>query len=205
MAYVIDWPPKRLLALAAVGVALLLTAPAASADTSTCPIPPSSPMFSQFGDSSSYALVPGGTFEGDMSGWTLSGASLAQGNEPWQVNGAGDSQSLSIPSNGSAVSPSFCVTNQFPSWRFFARLGGGASWSSLSVSVQWTDQNGNSGVRPVITLKGGEFRSWAPTGSLVLGPVLDSATTMTERLVFANSGGAGWQIDDLYIDPYAKR
>ena len=206
MPYVIERPPKRLLAVAAALVSLLILAPAASADTSTsgCPIPPSSQVLSQLGDTASYALVPGGDFEGNMSGWTLNGASVVSGNEPWYVTNSSDSQSLSVPAGASAVSPPFCVSNQFPSWRFFAKLGGGAVWSSLNVSVQWTDQNGNTGVMPVATLQGGSFRSWAPTASLQLGPVLDSSTTMTERLVFSGGNGATWQIDDVYVDPYAK-
>lgn len=209
MPYVSDWPPRRLLvvaaALVAFALALLNGVSAASADTSACAIPSASQVFSQFGDDAYYSLVPGGNFEGDMSGWTLNGASVVSDNEPWYVGAAGDSQALSISPGGYAISPSFCVTDQFPSWRFFASLVGGPGRSSLSVSVEWTDQNGNGGVTPVATLRGGRYRTWRPTPSLELGPTLDDSTTMTERLVFSADGGSGWEIDDVYLDPYAKR
>jgi hypothetical protein len=210
MPYVSAWPSRRLLvvaaALVALALALLTGASAASADTSACPIPSASQVFSQFGDNAYYSLVPGGNFEGDMSGWTLNGASVVSDNEPWNVGAAGDSQALSISAGGSAISPAFCVNDLFPTWRFFARVAGGfPRWSWLAVSVQWTDQNGNQGVTRVATLGGDFFRTWRPTPTLPLGPALDDSTTMTERLVFSAGDGAGWQIDDVYIDPYAKR
>ncbi len=209
MPYVSDWPPRWLLvvagALAAFALTLALGTSVASADTSACPVPPASQVFSQFGDNAYYSLVPGGNFEGSMSGWTLNGASVVSANEPWYVDDADDSQALSIWPGGYAISPSFCVTDQFPSWRFFARLVGGSERSSLSVLVEWTDQNGNRGVTRVATLRSGSYRMWRPTPSLELGPALDDSTTMTERLVFSADGGSGWQIDDVYLDPYAKR
>ncbi len=209
MPNVSDWPPRRLFAVTATVTAFALTlivgAPAAAADTVACPTPASSQVFSQFGDDAYYSLVPGGNFEGDVSGWALRGASVVSGNEPWYVGGAGDSQSLSIEPGGSAISPAFCVTAQYPSWRFFARLAGGPRRSYLSVAVEWTDPNGDHGVTPVTTLRGGRFRDWRPTRSLELGPVLDDSTTMTERLVFFAGNSSAWRIDDLYLDPYAKR
>ncbi len=209
MPYVSDWPLRRLFAvtatIAAVALALIVGATAAAADTPACPTPSSSQVFSQFGDNAYYSLVAGGNFEGDMSGWTLRGASVMPGNEPWYVGGAGDSRSLSIEPGGSAISPPFCVTDQYPSWRFFARLAGGLRGSDLAVAVQWTDQNGDHGVTPVTMLRGGRFRTWRPTGSLGLGPILDGSTTMIEQIVFSARNGSGWRIDDLYIDPYAKR
>jgi hypothetical protein len=209
MPYVSDWPLRRLMPVTAALVAFALTilagTSAASADTLPCSTPSASQVFSPFGDGADYALVPGGNFEGDMSGWTLNGASVVSGNEPWSVGGAGDSQSLSIGPGGSAISPPFCVNDEFPSWRFFAQLDGGLGRSRLDVSVQWSDQQGDSGVTRVATLRGGTYRTWRPTASLQLGPPLDDYTTMTEQLMFSAGDGPGWQIDDVYIDPYAKR
>src|SRR4029079_16058390 len=75
-----------------------------------CPTQPVSNPFSQWGDSNDYFQVPGGSFEGtaDQLGWTLSNASLATGNEPFNVNDPGDQQSLTIKGGGSATSPFFC-------------------------------------------------------------------------------------------------
>jgi hypothetical protein len=74
----------------------------------SCPAPAVSTPFSQWGDSNSYFLIPGGSFEGtaDQLGWTLSGASLTPGSEPFFVNDAGDTQSLTIAGGGAPRRPS---------------------------------------------------------------------------------------------------
>src|SRR5690348_17796697 len=63
-----------------------------------CPTQSGKQKFSKWGDSSSYFLVPGGSFEGtpDQVGWTLSGSTLTAGNEPFHVNAVTDDQSLLI-------------------------------------------------------------------------------------------------------------
>src|SRR5690349_1865048 len=82
---------------------------AVSSIMSSCPTHPVSPPFAQWGDANDYYLAAGGSFEGtaDQVGWTLSGASLTSGNEPFFVNGSGDGQSLTIAGGGSATSPYF--------------------------------------------------------------------------------------------------
>src|SRR5690242_47820 len=77
LPYVIRWPHKRVIALVAACFALLVAAHPAAADTTPCPTLPSSPVFAPLGDSANYSAVPGGSFEGDMSGWSLTGASVA--------------------------------------------------------------------------------------------------------------------------------
>src|ERR1700759_5037611 len=76
-----------------------------------CPTQSAKQKFSKFGDSSNYFLVPGGSFEGTEAqvGWTLSGATLTSGNEPFHLNGFSDDQSLQVGDGGSATSPSFFV------------------------------------------------------------------------------------------------
>ena len=55
-----------------------------------CPTQATKQKFSKWGDSSSYFLVPGGSFEGTPAqvGWTLSNARLTPGNEPFNINGS---------------------------------------------------------------------------------------------------------------------
>ena len=67
---------------------------------------------------------PGGSFESGTNGWSLTGASVVAGNEPWKVGGSADSKSLSAP-RGQAVSPAFCVGIEHPTFRFFARRTSG--------------------------------------------------------------------------------
>ena len=138
-----------------------------------CSSPPQSPSrpartqpvstpFSQWGDANSYFLIPGGTFEGtaDQVGWTLSGASLSSGNEPFLVNGSDDSQSLTIAGGGSATSPFFCVDNTMTSLRFFAQQT--ASGGSLHVRALIQTPDGVQTVR-LARLADGSMPAWAPT------------------------------------------
>jgi hypothetical protein len=221
MPYVIRWPHKRVIALAATSLSLLVAAsPAAAyggswsspysqyqpaAPSSSCAIPQSSSVFSALGDTASYALLPGGDFAGSpLSGWALNGASVVPGGEPWNVSG-NSNQSLNIPSGGYAVTPSFCLTSQLPSWRFFAQAADGSWGTQLKVTALWSDIYGNSGQLTAATLYGGGFTSWQATSSLPLGSVLAPGDVVNVRFVFsANSYGGAWNIDDVYVDPYAR-
>src|ERR1700684_4075031 len=79
------------LALAALALSICSAAPAQAAliSTSACSDATLSQPFLQWGDSSSYELVPGGDFEGSLSGWTLSGgAQRVAGSEPYGATGS---------------------------------------------------------------------------------------------------------------------
>jgi hypothetical protein len=206
LPYVTSWPHKRALALVAACFALAVAAqPAAAATPTTCPDMVSSTVFAALGDTANYTPLTGGTFEGDMSGWALNSASIAPGNEPWQVDGAGDSNSLSIASGGSAVSPTFCVSSKTPTWRFFAHAADASKSTVLHVSAQLTDKHGRVLQVPIATLKGGSYTSWEATPALVLGKVLPPGLNVNIEFVFtADSNGGAWSIDDVFIDPYAK-
>jgi hypothetical protein len=220
MPYVIDWPLKRVVALAAASLSLVVAAAPSSAyawgspyqqyqpaapTSSTCALPASSPVFSALGDQANYSPLPGGTFEGPLTGWALNGSSVVQGNEPWSVNAPGDSQSLRVPVGAYAVSPTLCLTSQLPSWRFFAHAANGSWGTQLQVTALWSDINGSSGQITATTLNGGGFTSWQPTSVLPLGSVLSPGDVVNVRFVFsaASSGGA-WNVDDIFIDPYSR-
>jgi hypothetical protein len=46
--------------------------------------------------------------------------------------------------------------------------------------------------------------SWQLTAPLNLGSALNNGQTVNAQLVFTASAGSTWQIDDVYIDPYAR-
>jgi hypothetical protein len=203
MPYVIARPPRRTIALAASMFALMVAASPAAADTG-CPTVPTSPVFATFGDLASYTPLQGGTFEGDMSGWSLNGASVVSGNEPFYVNSATDSQSLSLANKGSATSPSFCASSITPTYRFFAENLSGSSSATLTVSVVYSGVNGNSSIAPAPVTVTGVPGLWQLTAPLNLGSTLNNGQTVNAQLVFTASPGSRWQIDDVYIDPYAR-
>lgn len=158
--------------------------------------------FTPWLDPASYVLATGGSLE-STAGWTLTGgAALVAGNEPWRVNAAGDSHSLSLPPGSSATSPAFCVTMLHPDLRFFA-VNSGSALSTLEVDAT-TTVLGLKVTTPIgVVLADG---AWQPTLPL---PFLDGLLSLTQGTVqfrFTPLGaGGGWQIDDVYVDPFKSR
>jgi hypothetical protein len=169
----------------------------------SCPAPPVSTPFSQWGDSNDYFLVPGGSFEGtaDQVGWTLDNASLTTGNEPFNVNDPGDQQSLTINGGGSATSPFFCVDETMSSLRLFAQQAGAGTDLRVKALIQNAD--GSVTPVPVADLADGSMPSWAPTDPLGGSSHLPAGSSMMVALRFrAPLSSGSWQIDDIYVDPY---
>jgi hypothetical protein len=185
----------RVAALTCLGV--LASAGVALAD---CPGQSLSTPFTQWGDSNSYFLVPGGDFNGtpDQIGWTLSGASLTPGGEPFDVDGS--TQSVTISAGGAATSPYFCVDDTMSDLRFFAQEATGGSDLLVQALVQ--TPNGVQTV-PVEDLADGSMPSWAPTQPVGDTSQLPDGDTVMVALQFSVPQSAGsWQIDDVYVDPY---
>jgi hypothetical protein len=191
-------------ALAASCCALLVTAAPAAADTSSCTVtmPATSQVLSVLGDTANYTLLPGGSFEAGQPSWSLNGASVVPGNEPWYVGASTDSQSLNIQPGGSASSVTVCGNNLFPTFRFFAKAAN-ASAGQLRVGVRWSS-GWMGGYMPLGTLNAGDYSSWQPTPSLALGSLLPSGMTVSAQFVFTADQGSAWNIDDVYVDPYAR-
>jgi hypothetical protein len=190
-----------------------VAAPAANANVLSllpgmCAGQTESQPFAQFGDQNDYTLVPGGNFEGSLTPWSLSGgARIAAGNESYDVGGAGDAASLSLPSGSSATSPFLCTDIYHPTARLFAR-NTGAPTSRLTVYVTYPTLIGLMTTVKVGTITASS--SWAPTpvDSLGLNNLLATLnllgkTEVAFRFVPADKTG-NWSIDDVYLDPYAR-
>jgi hypothetical protein len=194
----------RKVTAALFGMALLVAAVPAVA-TAACPSTSSSTLLAQFGDNAAYTLLSGSTFESGASGWSLSNAEVL--GSAGAVSG---SSALEIQPGGTAVSQSFCVNSEDPTFRFFARQisGGGV----LSVSLRWMNGHVFNNTIPVGTIQGGS--SWSLSPSLQLAtklPLLMPGSTATVELVFeSNRGmfepgrGGTWAIDNVYIDPHSR-
>jgi hypothetical protein len=198
----------RPLLATAVALAGLAIGPAAAsagplvASGVDCSAQKLSQPFLPWADVASYTLNPGGTFEGGAQGWTLSGAALADGNEPFYVTAARDSTSLEIASGGSATSAAICVGIAHPDMRFFAKASNPNA--VLTVEVLFQTANGDTASAPIGTVTGGV--NWAPTVPMPLVvnllPLLPGNTTPV-AFRFSVSGGS-FRIDDVYVDPYAR-
>jgi hypothetical protein len=192
-------------ALAALlGAAAICAAPAAA--QAACPTAPTTKPFQVFGDGANYSLAPSGAFESGSSGWALSGASVASGNESYKVHGAADARSLAIAATGQAVSPAFCVDITNPYFRFFARRTSG-TWGALNVKLRWKDTSGHTNDTVVGSVSASDT-GWHPTQffglSSVVGVWSPDQTTSVQIVFDPEDFGGSWAIDDVYIDPYSR-
>jgi hypothetical protein len=189
----------------AVAVALLVAIAFASS-AQACSYSGAKQVFSPWGDQHNYVLAPDGGFESGAAGWSLTrGAAVVEGNESYQLNGASDSRSLSLPSGSSAGSPPVCMSLDTPAFRLVARNTGDPS-SRLRVEGVYSLLGL---VRTKVVSDLTASSSWAPTKSVstvlglstIVGTLIPSAIQI--RITPIDAKGS-WQIDDLYVDPFSR-
>jgi hypothetical protein len=189
-----------LCALAATSL-VALAAPAAQAATEPCDPGVLSQPFASWADLSSYAAVPGGTFEAGAPGWTLSsGASLVADNDPWHVSGAGGT-ALSLRAGASATSPSFCGGLAYPTVRLFAKGPSGLLPAIVSVDILYTGGDSLVHALPLGLVVAGH--SWEPSLPMLTLSGLPLVTG--SRLALRITAILGpVSLDDVYVDPYRR-
>ena len=172
-----------------------------------CVNQPESHPFAQWGDNSNYTPVPGGSFESGSFPWVLTGgAATTSGNESFHVGSSSDSRSLALPAGSTATSPASCTDIYHPTLRMFVR-NTGASASYLTVQALYPGLLGSVNTANIGSLSG--TGSWAPSPqmSLLLSNVLATLslnqTAIAFRFAPADSLGR-WQVDDVYLDPFAR-
>jgi hypothetical protein len=194
---------KFLATMAAVTVVLACAAASAAA----CDYRGAEQAFAQWGDNRYYVLAPDGGFEAGGSGWSLAGgATSVEGNESFYLNDAADRRSLSLPAGSSAVSPPICMSLDTPIFRLLARNTGDPN-AGLRVEASYK-LLGLIRTKTVSTVRAGA--DWVPsqpmstvlTLSTIVGTLIPSAIQI--KITPVGSGGQ-WQVDDLYIDPFARR
>ena len=156
--------------------------------------------FAQWGDSNSYFLATGGSFEGSNS-WSLAGgAKVVSGNEPFYLNSKSDSHSLLLPPGSSAMTPAMCLAALSPHMRLVGQAAGG---SGVHVDIYASGLLGL--VRLPVSADISLSSAWGPSGdvSLLLQNVL-AVTNLGKTSIylrFSPIGSATVQIDDFYVDP----
>jgi hypothetical protein len=202
-------PGQALTALSAAPAqaASALSAPPAQAAGLTgnsCPATAVSQPFSQFGDQSDYALVPGGDFESAAAGWTLTdGAQVVAGSEPYGATGSVGSSSLSLPAGATATSPPVCIDIAHPTLRLFERTQGLAL--VLIQEIYQTQLGTIDDPIGALSMSPG----WEPTSVISTDPALSAALsgdggTAQVSFRFTTLVGAA-QIDDVFLDPRMSR
>jgi hypothetical protein len=204
----LQFPRRRLMLVGLLGALTLAVLPVASARATTltdaCDNATLTQPFAPWGDSNYYKLVPGGDFEGSLTGWTLSGgATKVAGSEPFGVTGTVGKYSISLPAGASIQSPYTCVDYAYPTFRFFDVSNAGAS--TIAVSVVYQEPLLGTLTLPVsdVTLS----TTWAPSALMptmaALQSILSSLTTGTTpevALKFTALTGSS-RIDDVFVDP----
>lgn len=175
-------------------------AQAALINTDPCDNATLTQPFLQWGDADQYKLVPGGDFEGSLTGWTLTGgAAKVAGSEPYGVTGSVGQYSLNLPAGASAQSPFTCVDAAYPLFRFFGRNR--SLLSTVAVQVVYQEPLLGDVDIPVgvVALSG----SWQPTAQMTTLSALQGALdggTAEVALRFTELTGSS-QIDDVFVDP----
>ena len=198
------------LAAVAASVAAMAFASSASAGILTasatdCGDESLSQPFARFGDSHQYKIVPGGSFEGALTNWTVAGgAKVVAGNEPWKVGGSTHSKSLVLPAGSTAITAPTCVGLAEPTLRFFAKKNSGLL-STLAVSVYVKTSLGLVVPVPVgVVTNGGQWK--ATPQMLIVANLLPLLPGDRTPVAFQFTPLLGsWQIDDIYVDPMKMR
>ena len=169
--------------------------------------PTSEQVFAPWGDSSEYATLLNGGFEGGSAGWVMSGgARVVSGNEPFFVGHSGDSHSLLLPEGSSAYSGTVCFALGDWHMRLFARNVGAAT-GRLRVQVIVPSLLGGL----LTILDGGTIGAngtWTPSPKLELALCNVTSLLGTKAVAFRFTPvgpGAAFQIDDVYLDPWKDR
>jgi hypothetical protein len=197
------------LARRAIGIAVSLAAVFAGSahaatttstvDTSMCSDPLLTQPFLSSGDSSWYTLAPGefpDNFAG--TGWQLSGGakivttSLADGS-----TGA----VLDLPSGAKAVSPTMCVTSDYPTARTMVKDVKGSEGVFFYVSYEGT----NTWNVPKNTGQvHGNGTAWTLSGRVNVQPNGTSGWQPVRFTLVAGGSTSHFQVYDLYIDPHCR-
>jgi hypothetical protein len=204
--------PRRVLPLGLLGALAIAFLPVTSAkatqliNTDACDNATLTQPFAQFSDSNQYKLVPGGDFEGSLSGWTLSGgARLVTGSESFGATGKAGKSSVYLPAGASVQSPYTCVDAAYPTFRAFGRNNGLLSTVAVSIVYKEPLLGPTSVLIGTILLN----PNWAPSAkmltlSAVQGAVSGLLTGQTPQVALRFTALTGSsQIDDVFIDPKA--
>lgn len=200
--------PFLLAALAAVALTLALAPSARAAELAvlapSCPEVALEHPFRPWLDPMPYTLIAAGDFEAGTRGWTLDGARVVSGNEPWRVRSSNDSRSLELPSGTAARTPAVCAGVEEPTLRLFVRATGDAT-SALAIEVLFEDLIGRPWALPIALVPAAS--DWQPTAphpvvADLLALLREPGAPLSFR--FRPVGEADWQIDDVYLDPQRR-
>jgi len=194
---------KRLVGFLLVGALAVccgVAAPDAKADDAVPCTAPMTQPFLRWLDPAWYVFAGDGGFEQGGRGWTLTGARVTTGNEPFTVHAVGDSHALTLAAGTSATSPPICIATLYPTVRLFARHDGLVNLLAVDAIVNTGSSTITVPIPGVATVGSG----WTPTTLGINLPLLFATlnTTSTTSIRLRFKATSSWQIDDIYVDPF---
>src|SRR4051812_3736110 len=204
--------PRRLLTFSLVALVALASHAGVARAATSCPSAAQLEQpFLAFGDAAQYFLSPMGSFE--TKPWP--GGTVVAGNEPSNVRSGGgaDAHSMSFSRPG-VTSPVVCIGLFDPTIRLFAMRTAGAG--NLKISVVYTGTDAAKHTMALLPISAPSNGSWVlsvPTpilANLTVLPRADGTDPVNAlpsagvRFSFMPAAGSTWQIDDVYVDPYAR-
>src|SRR3954469_8251788 len=156
--------------------------------------------FAAWDDNADYFMIKEGNLGGDARyDWSFGGGELTAENSPFSRH-AEEESSLALNEGDSAESPTFCVTVDDPTMRFFVR-NTGAETGTLNVEAVYLDENYEEHTYSLGTLTSEDAGDeWTPSPVLELAAPLvelldDNETPVTFRFTAAGEGSS-WLVDD---------
>ena len=175
------------------------TAASPPVETVPCEVQPFTQPFLNLNDKSNYVLVPGESpndFEG--VGWNLSGgarivqSALADGST---------GRVLELPSGGEAVSPTFCVTTEYPTARTLISDVVGSEGVSFNVSYEgtasWNTPKNTGQVH-------GSGSQWTASAKVNMQPEGIAGWQRVKLTLIGKGKSSVFRVYNLYIDPYRR-
>lgn len=184
--------------IAVIASALLwLPATPALAGSTTCSPPALSQPFTAWGDSNYYELVPGqvpGSFTGQ--GWTLSGGAQIVTDSAYSGG-----EVLDLPSKAEAVSPTFCVSSNYPVARAMIRDVVGSEGVFFYVSYEGTNTWNNPQNTGQIH---GQANSWTLSDPVNMQPSNAPGWQLVRLTFIAGGNTSDFRLYNIYVDPYSR-
>jgi hypothetical protein len=179
-----------------------------AASAESCADPDVSPLLSAFKDNDAYAPAPGGAFETGAAGWLLEGgASIGAATGGFQVLGP-STGALDLPVGASATSPTFCVDERYPHFRFSYAQESDDVDADIRVEVLYPGL-AEKNVLKVEDLKARHGRGWEMSGKIKLNPrhgLKRGGWRLIAIRIYVKDGkpGARVRIDDVLVDPRVR-
>jgi hypothetical protein len=162
--------------------------------------------FAPFGDLGLYSPVVNSGLEAGSTGWTLTGgASIVNANDPWFISGdRTDSHALNLPANSTATTAPFCVDESYTHIRLVTRNTGLLTSSQLKVEIL-TFAKGKWSANKGFTQRS-ETPDWVVSESVPIHVIASGSGASTHVAFRFSAVGlkASVQVDDVYVDPWAR-